>query len=142
MWKVGYFGEAIEDKITSGLTSSLRHSWAAVQNKPDNVSAYMGALREFAHQIEDDDQFEKHHSSNRTSNPGESSGGKRKKDKKEKNKEGKGHAVRSLSQKDNKSGKKNSSGFKDKNKALKGIPESLWKERRKASVFLICGKSG
>jgi hypothetical protein len=66
----------------------------------------MGTLREFAHQIEDDDRYEKCHSSNRTSNPAESSGGKRKKEKKEKkNKEGKEHAARSSSQKDNKSGK-------------------------------------
>jgi hypothetical protein len=55
MWKVGYSGEARKDKIKSGLTSSLRRSWAAVQNKPENVSSYMGALREFAQQIEDDD---------------------------------------------------------------------------------------
>src|SRR6266849_10249237 len=135
MWKVGYFGEAIKDKIKSGLTSSLRHSWAAVRNKPDNVSAYMGALREFAHQIEDDDQYEKRHSSNRTSNPGESSGGKKKRDKKgKKNKAGKEHAARSSSQKDGKSGKKNFSGFKDKDKEPKGIPESLREERRKSSV--------
>src|SRR4030088_3282451 len=105
MWKVGYSGEAIKDKIKSGLTSSLRRSWAAVQNKPDNVSTYMGALQEIAHQIEDDDRYKKHHSSNRSSNPGESSGGKKKKDKKEKkHKEGKEHAARSSSQKDNKAG--------------------------------------
>jgi hypothetical protein len=55
MWNMGYSGEAIKDKIKSGLASSLRRSWAIVQNKPENVSAYMGALREFAHQIEDDD---------------------------------------------------------------------------------------
>jgi hypothetical protein len=143
MWKVGYSGEAIKDKIKSGLTSSLRRSWAAVQHKPENVSAYMGALREFAHQIEDDDRYEKRHSSNRTSNPAESSGGKRKKEKKEKkNKEGKEHAARSSSQKDTKSGKKNSSGFKDKDKELKGIPEALREDRRKSSVCLKCGKAG
>src|SRR5712671_3624068 len=107
MWKVGYSGEAIKDKIKSGLTSGLRRSWAAVQNKPDNVSAYMGALREFSHQIEDDDQYQNCHLSNRTSTPGEASGGKKWKDKKErKNKERKEHAARSSSQKDNKSGKK------------------------------------
>src|SRR6266849_4313569 len=143
MWNVSYFGEAIKDRIKSGLTSSLRCSWAAVQNKPDNVSAYMGALREFAHQIEDDDRCEKRHSSSRTSNPGESSSGKKRKDKKEKkNKDGKEHAARSSSQKDGKSGKKNSSGFKDKDKELRGIPESLREERRKSSVCLKCGKSG
>jgi ElaB/YqjD/DUF883 family membrane-anchored ribosome-binding protein len=49
MWKVGYSGEDIKDKIKSRLTSSLRHSWATVQNKQENVFAYMGALREFAH---------------------------------------------------------------------------------------------
>jgi hypothetical protein len=106
MWKVGYSGEAIKDTIKSGLTSNLRRNWAAVQNKPDNVSANMGALREFAYQIEDDDRYEKRHSSNCTSNPGESSGGKRKKDKKEKkNKEGKGHSARSSTQNANKFGK-------------------------------------
>src|SRR6266849_6102109 len=132
----------MKDKIKSGLTSSLRRSWATVQNKPDYVSSYLGALREYAHQIEDDDHYEKRHSSNCTSNPGESSGGKRKKDEKEKkNKEGKEHTARSSSQKDNKSGKKNSSSFKDKDKELKGIPESLREERRKSSVCLICGKS-
>ena len=44
MWKVGYSGEAIKDKIKSGLTNTMRHSWATVQNKSENVSAYMGAL--------------------------------------------------------------------------------------------------
>jgi hypothetical protein len=37
MWKVGYSGEAIEDKRKSGLTSGLRRSCVAVQNKPENV---------------------------------------------------------------------------------------------------------
>jgi hypothetical protein len=143
MWKVGYSGEAIKDKIKSGLTSSLRRSWAALQNKPENVSAYMGALREFAHQIEDDDRYEKRHLSQRSSNPGESFGGKKKKERKEKkNKEGKEHAARSSSQKDNKSGKRNSTGFRDKEKELKGIPEALREERRKTSVCLKCGKAG
>jgi hypothetical protein len=143
MWKVGYSGEAIKYKMKSGLTSSLRRSWTAVQNKPDNVPAYMGALREFAHQIEDDDRYEKSHSSNRTSNPGESSGVKRKRDKKgKKNKEEKEHAARSSSQKENKTGKKNTSSFKDKDKELKGILEVLREERRKTSVCLKCGKAG
>jgi hypothetical protein len=103
----------------------------------------MGALREFAHQIEDDDRFEKRHSSNRSSNPCKSSGGKSKKEKKEeKNKEGKEHAARSSSQKENKSGKKNSTGFKDKEKELKGIPEALREEHQKTSVCLKCGKAG
>ena len=140
MWKVGYLGEAYKDKIKFGLTSSLRRSWAAVQNKPDNVSAYMGALRDFAHQIEDDDHYEKRHSSNRTSHQAESSGGKKKKEKKKN--EGKEHAARSSTQKDNKSGKKNSTGFKDKDKELKGFPDSIRDERRKSSVCLKCGKGG
>jgi hypothetical protein len=137
MWKVGYSGEAIKNKIKSGLTSSLRRSWAAVQNKSDNVFAYMGALREFAHQIGDDDHYEKRHSSNRTSNTGKSSGGKKKRDKKgKKNKEGKEQSARSSAQKDSNSAKKNFSGFKDKDKELKGIPEALQEERRKSSVSL------
>jgi hypothetical protein len=80
---------------------------------------------------------------NRSSNPGESSGGKKKKEKKEKkNKEGKEHAARSSSQKDNKSGKKNSTGFKNNEKELKGIHKALWQEHRKTSVCLKCGKGG
>jgi hypothetical protein len=143
MWKVGYSGEAIKDKIKSGLTSSLQCSWAAVQNKPENVADYMGALRELPYKIKDDNRFEKCHSSNRSCNPGESSGGKKKKERKEKkNKEGKEHAARSSSQKDNKSGKKNSTSFKDQEKELKGIPEALREERQKTSVCLKCGKAG
>jgi hypothetical protein len=126
MRKVGYLGEAIKEKIKSGLTRSLQHSWVAVQNKTENVATYMGALRGLAHQIENDDSFEKHHSSHRSSNSGESSSGKRKKEKKEKNKkEGTEYTVQSSSQKDTKSGKKNSTSFKNKDKELKGIFKAL-----------------
>jgi hypothetical protein len=58
------------------------------------------------------------------------------------NKEGKKNAALRSSEKDNKSGKKNSTGFKEKKKELKGIPEALRKERRKTSVCLKCGKAG
>jgi hypothetical protein len=80
MWKVGYLEEEIKDKIKCRLTSSLRRSWAAVENKPENVATYMATLREFTHQIEDDNGFKKRHLLNCSSNPGESSGGKRKKE--------------------------------------------------------------
>jgi hypothetical protein len=61
IWKLSYSGKAIKDKINSGLTSSLRYSWAVVQNKPEKVVVHMDALREFANQIEYDDRFEKRH---------------------------------------------------------------------------------
>ena len=103
----------------------------------------MGALRDFAHQIEDDDRYEKRHSSNRTTQNAESSNRKKRRDKKERRRsEGKEHAARSSSHKDNKPGKKNSTGFKDKDKELKGIPETIRDERRKSSVCLKCGKGG
>jgi hypothetical protein len=139
---VGYSGEIIEDKIKSGLNSSLQHSWATIQNKLENVATYMGSLLEFAHQIENDDQFEKHHTSHRSSNPGKSSGGKKKEKEEKKNEKGKEHVAWSSSQKENKLGKNYSTGFKDKDKELKGIPKALWEERRKTSGCLKCHNGG
>jgi len=141
MWKVNYSGDMVKDKIKSGLTDSMRRSWAAVQNKPENVSAYMGALREFAHQLEDNDRYEKRHSSGRTQASSSTGSGKKKSRKEGKKNEGES-AARSSSKKGGKSGKKDSSGFKDKEKELKGISQNLRDERQKSSVCLKCGKGG
>jgi hypothetical protein len=77
---VDYSGEASKDKINSGLNSSLRRSWATVQNKLKNDAVNMGEVWEIPHHIEDEDRFGKRHLSHRTSNSAESSGAKKKTD--------------------------------------------------------------
>src|SRR5437016_723289 len=108
-----------------------------VQNKPKDVSEYMTALRALGHEIEHTANYT--HSHNRSHGFGDTIKAipkKEKKGRKEK-REWKERASQPQSQ----SGvtKKVQSTFKDKETELKGIPEVVREEQRKASACLKCG---
>jgi hypothetical protein len=138
-YATGYSGDMVLDKIKEGLTDEMRRNWAMVQNKPTAVPEYLAALRAYAHEIEQTASYTR--SQHRSRGSGEATESAPKKEKK-----GKGREKREKKDKPAQSqpqsvpAKKGKSDFKDKETELKGIPESIREERRKASLCMKCGK--
>ena len=140
-YATGYSGDMVIDKIKEGLTDTMRRNWALVQNKPKDTSEYIAALRAFGHEIEQTDKSISNHNRSRGSGGGSENASKRR-GKREKKERKDGPPAKPQTQTQPGPAKKGQAPFKDKDTELKGIPEHIREERRKASVCLKCGKNG
>jgi len=142
-YATGYSGDMVLDKVKEGLTDEMRRNWAMVQNKPTRVPEYLASLRAYAHEIEQTATYTR--SQHRSRGSGETTEqnpkAKGKGEKREKREKRAKKEKPAQSQSQSGPAKKGKSGdFKDKETELKGIPESIREERRKASMCLKCGK--
>ena len=136
MYATNYTGEMVIDKIKEGLTDEMPQNWALVQKKPKPVTEYMAALRAFAHEIEQTDNYSRQNRARGSGeaaepSPREEKKGKEKKEKKEK---------RDRQSQPTPSKGKGKADFKDRETELREIPSTIIEERKKASVCLKCGK--
>jgi hypothetical protein len=49
MWKTGYSGKVVEDKISQGLNAELALDWAKVDVKPDTLHERIQFIRHMGH---------------------------------------------------------------------------------------------
>ncbi|KAH0608947.1 uncharacterized protein H6S33_001175, partial [Morchella sextelata] len=121
MWKTGYEGQLVDDKIHNSLLPDLGMSWALFNPKPKSLMEWIAALRELGHTHERYQGMaaEKAHPRTKKDPPAQ-------KDQQPKRKR---EAVSS-------SGPQKTPGPKDKAVELKGIPGDILEERRKAEVCL------
>ncbi|KAH0613226.1 uncharacterized protein H6S33_009606 [Morchella sextelata] len=126
MWKTGYEGQLVDDKIHNSLLPDLGMSWALFNPKPKSLMERIAALRELGHTHERYQGMaaEKAHPRTKKDPPAQ-------KDQQPKRKR---EAASS-------SGPQKTPGPKDKAVELKGIPGDILEERMKAEVCLKCGKS-
>ena len=136
-YATGYSGDMVLDKIKEGLTDEMRRNWAMVQNKPTTVPEYLAALRAYAREIEQTATYTD--SQHRSRGAGEASEPNPRKEKKGKGKE-KRDKKDKPPQPQSGTAKQTKPGYKDKETELKGVPESLREERRKAQLCMKCGK--
>ena len=140
IYATGYTGEMVKDKIKEGQTDEMQRNWAMVQGKPEQIYPYIDALWKFAHEIERTAAYTK--SQNRSQGSGEASESapewEKKKEKKEK-KEKRDKPSQPQSQPGTSKGK-GKADVKDRDTGLRGIPNSVIEERKKAFVCLKCGK--
>ena len=52
MWKTGYKGEVVDDKISQGLSSELALDWAKVAAKPASLHERIQLIRQMGHVLE------------------------------------------------------------------------------------------
>ncbi|KAH0602635.1 uncharacterized protein H6S33_008285, partial [Morchella sextelata] len=121
MWKTGYEGQLVDDKIHNSLLPDLGMSWALFNPKPKSLMERIAALRELGHTHERYQGMaaEKAHPRTKKDSPAQ-------KDQQPKRKR---EAASS-------SGTQKTPGPKDKAVELKGIPGDILEERRKAEVCL------
>ncbi|KAH0604559.1 uncharacterized protein H6S33_006936, partial [Morchella sextelata] len=121
MWKTGYEGQLVDDKIHNSLLPDLGMSWALFNPKPKSLMERIAALRELGHTHERYQGMaaEKAHPRTKKDPPAQ-------KDQQPKRK-------REVA---NSSGPQKTPGPKDKAVELKGIPGDILEERRKAEVCL------
>ncbi|KAH0603038.1 uncharacterized protein H6S33_008042, partial [Morchella sextelata] len=121
MWKTGYEGQLVDDKIHNSLLPDLGMSWALFNPKPKSLMERIAALRELGHTHERYQGIaaEKAHPRTKKDPPAQ-------KDQQPKRKR---EAASS-------SNPQKTPGPKDKAVELKGIPGDILEERRKAEVCL------
>ncbi|KAH0603021.1 uncharacterized protein H6S33_008025, partial [Morchella sextelata] len=121
MWKTGYEGQLVDDKIHNSLLPDLGMSWALFNPKPKSLMERIAALRELGHTHERYQGMaaEKVHPRTKKDPPAQ-------KDQQPKRKR---EAASS-------SGPQKTPGPKDKAVEVKGIPADILEERRKAEVCL------
>ena len=140
MYATNYTGEMVIDKIKEGLTDEMRRNWALVQNKPKPVMEYMAALRAFAHEIEQTDNYSRQNRARGSGEATEPSPRKEKKGKEKREKKEKRDRPSQPQSQPAPSKGKGKADFKDRETELRGIPSAIIEERKKASVCLKCGK--
>jgi len=136
---VGYSGDVVKDKVKEGLTDEMRKEWARVQPKPESSSDYINSLRAMAHEIEQNADYSRMRSRGEHSEAPPKKGKGKGKERRENREQPAKPQTQSQS---GPSKPKGQSTFRNKETELKGIPESIREERRKASVCMKCGKSG
>ena len=128
MWRTGYKGQTVEDKLKRGLNHKLAEDWARVIKKPETGEEQIILLREVRHWMEDYNRTKQDHAKpdkNMDRNPKWGSDQKYKlRDKKEFRKD---------------KGKK--ADWKERTVELKGILEDILKERREADDCQKFGKT-
>ena len=140
MYATNYTGMMVIDKIKEGLTNEMRRNWALVQNKPTPIMEYMAALQALGHEIEQTDNYFRQNRARGSGEATESSPRKEKKGKeKTEKKEKRGKSSQPQSQPAPSKGK-GKANFKDRETELRGIHNTIIKERKKASVCLKCCK--
>ncbi|KAH0609341.1 uncharacterized protein H6S33_012827 [Morchella sextelata] len=126
MWKTGYEGQLVDDKINNSLLPDLGMSWALFNPKPKSLMERIAALRELGHTHERYQGLAAEKAPPRTKKDPPAQKDQQPKRKRE--------AASS-------SGPQKAPGSKDRAVELKGIPGDILEERRKAEVCLKCGKS-
>lgn len=128
MWRTGYEGDVVEDKIKEALNPELAMDWAKTR-KPRELSDQLAMLRDMGHQMED------HYRTRRSKGSGEKPSKTHEKKTEHKRQSTSGPS------KPREKGKSSGSGErKNKDVELKGIPQSLLDERKKDGNCLKCGK--
>ena len=61
MWRTGYKGQTVEDKLKRGLNHKLGEDWARVIKKPETVEEQIILLREIGHRMEDYNRTKQEH---------------------------------------------------------------------------------
>ncbi|KAH0604948.1 uncharacterized protein H6S33_004930 [Morchella sextelata] len=122
MWKTGYEGQLVDDKIHNSLLADLGMSWALFTPKPKSLMERIAALRELGHTHERYQGLAAEKAPPRTKKDPPAEKDWQPKRKRE--------AARS-------SGPQKASRLKDKEVELKSIPRDILEERRKAE----CGNS-
>ena len=61
MWRTGYKGQTVEDKLKRALNHKLGEDWARVIKKPETVEEQIVLLREMGHQMEDYNRTKQEH---------------------------------------------------------------------------------
>ena len=140
MYATNYTGEMVIDKIKKGLTDEMRRNWPLVQNKPKPIMEYMAALRALGHEIEQTDNFSCQNRARGSREATESSPQKKKKGKEKKEKKEKRDRPSQPQSQPAPAKGKGKVDFKDRETELRGIPNTIIEERKKASVCLKCGK--
>ena len=140
MYATNYTGEMVIDKIKEGLTDEMRRNWALVQNKPKPMMEYMAALRALGHEIKQTDNYSDQNRDRGSGEATESSPQKEKKGKERKEKKEKKDRPSQPQSQPTPSKGKGKADFEDRETELRGIPNTIIEERKKASVCLKCGK--
>ncbi|KAH0603704.1 uncharacterized protein H6S33_007363, partial [Morchella sextelata] len=121
MWKTGYKGQLVDDKINNSLLPDLGMSWALFNPKPKSLMERIAALRELGHTHERYQGLAAEKAPPRTKKDSTAEKDRQPKRKRE--------ATSS-------SGPPKATGPKDRAVELKGIPGDILEERRKAEVCL------
>ena len=61
MWRTGYKGQTVEDKLKRGLNHKLGEDWDRVIKKPEAMEEQIVLLREIGHWIEDYNRTKQEH---------------------------------------------------------------------------------
>lgn len=128
MWKTGYEGQVVDDKISRYLLPDLGLSWALFTPKPRTLIEWIAALRELGH------THERYHTASAYKAPAQT----KKSPSEEKNRQPRAREEASSSSVPRKA----SGGTKDRAVELKGIPSDILEERRKAEICLKVRSSG
>ena len=132
MWRTGYKGQTVEDKLKRGLNHKLGEDWARVIRKPETVDEQIALLREMGHRMED---------YNRTKQPGEST--QKHETSTDRNpKRGSEQKHKPRGKKEFRKDKGKKTEWKERTVELKGIPEEVLRERKEADDCQKCGKHG
>ena len=140
MYATNYTGEMVIDKIKEGLTDEIQRNWALVKNKPKPVTEYMAALQAFAHKIEQTDNYSRQNRSRSSGEAAEPSPRKEKKGNEKKEKKDKRDRPSQPQSQPIPSKGKGTADLKDRETELRGIPNTIIEECKKAAVCLKCGK--
>jgi hypothetical protein len=125
MWRTGYTEDHAKDKLIRGLNKELGQAWAQTPQKPRSLHEQMAMLRDIGHNMETFKFLSKPHQEN-PSKPQKSF------------QKGNGNPPTNTGKKRGR--KEISTDRKEKSVELKGIPEDLIAERKKADMCLKCGK--
>ena len=128
MWRTGYTEEVAKDKLIRGLNKEVGLAWAQTPQKPKSLHEQMALLRDIGHNLENFKILNKSHQ-----------------DPKPQNKNGYQNKGNNNSNTGGQRGKKRgrteiSTDRKERSVELKGIPDDIIAERKKAEMCLKCGK--
>ena len=139
MWRTGYKGAIVEDKLKRGLNARLAKDWARVVNKPETVERQIALVREMGHSMEDYDRTTNHDHNDSKMDHRRKEGKTGKTHHKDPEKTGDKRAQKAKERAKRKYGKEPTE-WKERNVELKGIPDDILKERRKSENCEKCGK--
>ena len=128
LWHTGYYEEVAKDKMVCGLNKQIGLAWAQTPQKPRSLHEQMALLRDIGHRLENfrilnkqtnDPKPKNQNGYQNKGNNNNTGGGQR----------GKKRGQRQMR-----------TDRKDHAVELKGIPEDIIAERKKADMSLKCGK--
>ena len=128
MWRTGYTEEVAKDKLIRGLNKEDGLTWAQTLQKPKSLHEQIALLRDIGHNLENFKILNKLHQ-----------------DPKPQNKNGYQNKGNNNTNTGGQRGKKRgrteiSTDRKERSVELKGIPDNIIAEKKKAEMCLKCGK--